>query len=365
MADALATRGHEVHLVTYGYGEYGLEPAYRVHRIPALPFSRSFRSGPSAPKLLLDPLLALKILRVASREDIDVIHAHNHEAVLVSYPAARLLGIPLVYHSHTILPEEFPTYWKRAPAKYLSRKLALVLEKLTISLADHLIAVSEEEMRLFAKSGRKREDITCIPPGITLEDYSPEEIVEEEGALCYMGNLDAYQDLPTLFRAVKLAAERREETRLYVVTRSDWQEPLKEAARMGIGSHVSFQRPDTFPEALSLLMKCRLALITRNIPSGFPVKLLDYMASGRAIIATRSSSKMLTHGENALVVEDGDHEALARAILLLLRDDALRERLGRSARDLAQREFTWESRMGPFESIYEKLRARKEAFLAA
>jgi glycosyltransferase involved in cell wall biosynthesis len=407
MAEALARRGHTVHVITYGYGEYEYLPSYRMHRIPTLPLPKSFRSGPHASKLLLDPLLALKIIGVASREKAEILHAHNHEAVFASWPAAKLLGVPLVYHSHTILEKEFPTYWRAPRLRAFAVQAARALEKLTFSMADHLIAVSEEELRHFALSGRRPEDMTCITPGIAIEENpvsfggplpfrspsplspSPEgggegeggsssgrecegsgggrehDRREEEGALCYMGNLDEYQDLTTLFRAVKLASARRGETTLYVVTRSPWEEHLKRAESMGIERHVRFIRPDTFPEALSLLERCPVSVITRNIASGFPVKLLNYMASGRAIIATRSSSKMLAHGENALVVEDGDQEGLARAILLLMEDPALRRRLGENARTLAKNEFSWEARTGLLESLYGKLLEKKDAGRAA
>lgn len=366
MAEALAKRGHDVHLVTYGYGEYDLKPTYRVHRISAIPLTKNFRSGPSLAKPVLDLLLAAKLCRVVSREGIELIHAHNHEAVFVSWPASRIFGIPLVYHSHTILSEELPTYVKRAPAKYLTGKLARLLERFTLSLAHHLIAVSERELAFFARSGKRQENMTFIPPGIALEDSPHPETraVEEEGTLCYVGNLDAYQDIPTLLRAVKAAAARRE-IRLCIVTRSEWREHERLACEMEIESCVRFVRPATFADAVSVMERSSLALITRNVPSGFPVKLLNYMACGKTIIATRSAGTGLTHGENGYIVEDGDHEGLAEAILSLLADAATRKRLGAGARELARKEFAWDARICLFEAIYERLLARREAVHAA
>ena len=361
MAEALSRRGHNVHVVTYGYGEYELTHEYRVHRVPELPFSNGFRSGPSAGKLLLDLLLAIKLFSVVRHEGIEIIHAHNYEAVFSSFPASRILGVPLVYHSHTILSRELFTYFDSVLLRDFSKRLAPLIDALTLRLADHLIAVSEEEMEFFAASGKNPGVCTLLPPGIVIEGTAAGTASEEENTLCYMGNLDIYQDLDTLFRALKIASGKVKGIRLYIVTRSDWSACVKRIGEMGLSGRVSFERPATFEDALSVLRKSNIAVITRNVPSGFPIKLLNYMACGKAIIASRSAAKALRYEECACIVEDGDAEGLAGAITNLLEDEVLRAGLGLRAQNLAAQQYDWDSRAEQLESVYSRLLGRTTA----
>ncbi|MEZ3115676.1 glycosyltransferase family 4 protein [Halobaculum sp. MBLA0147] len=76
-----------------------------------------------------------------------------------------------------------------------------------------------------------------------------------------------------------------------------------------------------------------------------PLKLFEYMAAGRPIVATSRSvlKEVLTDGENALLAEPGDSHELAVRINDLVRSEELREEIASSARDTAT-EYTWDER---------------------
>jgi len=78
---------------------------------------------------------------------------------------------------------------------------------------------------------------------------------------------------------------------------------------------------------------------------GSPTKLFEYMAMGKAIVASRLDQleKVLTHNETALLVEPGDAKQLAAAIRLAAGNAGLRDRLGRQARQAALRNHTWKA----------------------
>jgi glycosyltransferase involved in cell wall biosynthesis len=77
-----------------------------------------------------------------------------------------------------------------------------------------------------------------------------------------------------------------------------------------------------------------------------PLKLFEYMASGRALVASDlpSWADVLREGENALLVPPDDSAALAGAIVRLRADAGLRARLAAAAKADAYAKYTWVGR---------------------
>ena len=95
IAEELARRGHDVDVVTYHLGSDARDALFRTHRIPNVRTYQKESPGPSYQKLLvLDPLLALKLLQNARRKRYDVIHAHHVEGLLAALLAARFSRLP-------------------------------------------------------------------------------------------------------------------------------------------------------------------------------------------------------------------------------------------------------------------------------
>jgi glycosyltransferase involved in cell wall biosynthesis len=80
---------------------------------------------------------------------------------------------------------------------------------------------------------------------------------------------------------------------------------------------------------------------------GSPVKIFEYMASGRAIVASRLAQigELLRDGETALLVPPGDPLRLQEALRRLKDDPELRERLGRAAQEEARSQHSWDARL--------------------
>ena len=79
------------------------------------------------------------------------------------------------------------------------------------------------------------------------------------------------------------------------------------------------------------------------------------MAAGKPTVSFAESAKTLVHGESGLIVEDGNVTEFADAVLLLLDDSALVERLGANAKQYAQSELSWEKSAQQIETVYQKV----------
>ena len=116
----------------------------------------------------------------------------------------------------------------------------------------------------------------------------------------------------------------------------------------------------SYPALAEYLAACDLGwLPLRNSGANrgrFPLKLTDFLAAGRAIVATDVGDlgALLRRLPVGRVVPD-QPEPLAQAVLALLADERERERLGRNARHLAETEFAWPMMAEQLEQFYAKV----------
>ncbi|MBL8164479.1 MAG: glycosyltransferase family 4 protein [Anaerolineae bacterium] len=108
--------------------------------------------------------------------------------------------------------------------------------------------------------------------------------------------------------------------------------------------------PDRVPLYLAALDVCAMPFPWTEHFAYYasPMKLFEYMASGRAIVASDlpSTAEVVSDGETALLYPPGDAAALSAAICRLRDDTALRDRLGQAARETVMLHYTWAARAG-------------------
>jgi glycosyltransferase involved in cell wall biosynthesis len=351
IAEAVARRGHAVHVVTYHLGEDLADPPFVVHRIRDVPAYRRTDPGPTVRKLFqLDPMLAGLLRRLHHEIPFDLVHAHHYEGLLVASHALR--GIPIVYDAHTLLTSELPTYPLGLPRGCI-RALAPWLDGHLPRRADRIIAVSEAiRQALTALGASTPERVHVIPNGVECERFPVELGITPDGrTVIFTGNLAPYQGVHLMLEAFAHLHARRADVRLMIVTDSPFTpfEPL--AQRLGVRTAVDLRRA-TFPQQPALLAAATVAINPRVQCDGIPQKLLNYMAAGLPIATFESSSGPLRHEVTGLRVPDGDTAAMADALERLLTDPALARTLGDAARDQARREFSWDQVAARIEQVY-------------
>ena len=351
IAEAVARRGHAVHVVTYHLGEDLADPPFVVHRIRDVPAYRRTDPGPTVRKLFqLDPMLAGLLRRLHHETPFDLVPAHHYEGLLVASHALR--GIPIVYDAHTLLASELPTYPLGLPRRFI-RGLAPWLDRHLPRRADRIIAVSEAIRRELTAVGASAPDrIHVIPNGVEGERFPVERGITPDGrTVIFTGNLAPYQGVNLMLEAFAHLRARRADVRLMIVTDSPFTPFEALAQRLGVRAAVDLRRA-TFPQQPALLAAATVAINPRVRCDGIPQKLLNYMAAGLPIATFESSSGPLRHEVTGLRVSDGDTAAMADALERLFTDRALARTLGDAARDQARREFSWDQVAARIEQVY-------------
>ncbi len=359
MAETLAAEGHELHIVTYHLGEPAGPIGCEVHRIRNIALYRDTSPGPSWRKLLLaDPLLSAKVMSVARRVRPDVIHAHHFEGALAALPAAKSLRIPVVFDAHVLLGGELQYYVLGLP-RPMVRLVARVLDGMLPRACDHVVAISSEiRDQLLALYGLNAGAVTVIPNGVEPELFSGRSGFFADDAhprLVFSGNLAAYQGVKALPAVLREVLGQLPGARLVLVTSDDPAEILADARALGVHQHVDVV-PANLATLADVLSSADVLLNPRTECPGVPLKLLNYMASGRPIVSFEGSSRYLVDNESGIVVQNDDIEAFAEGIVRAVREPAWGEELGARARAFARNNLSWNAACKQLNEVYEGLR---------
>jgi len=333
-ARALAEAGAHVTLFCYASGEGATPPGTRTVRAPRRLSPRALRAGPNPGKPVADVALAGTFLRRARGAAFDAVLAHNAEAAAIALAARAAGGPPVVYVVHTLLGRELDAWFPHWLAGPISAAGAHA-DRFFAARADAVLVLCREAAATLGPHARG--PVAMLPPGHRRE---PEPTQAQKTRACtragvapgrfalYAGNIERYQELPVLAAAARQAPELP----VLVATHG--------AAR--------FETPDvrcvhtTPEEARALAHASGLTLVTRRRQGGFPIKLLQYMEAGCAIVAREGIADTLQHDRDAwLLPRDAGAAAFGRALRTLHRDPERRTRLGRAARDTLAAHHDW------------------------
>ncbi len=231
-------------------------------------------------------------------------------------------------------------------------------ERLAFDCADALITPSAVTAKYLTRRGVEADRVTVIPNGVDLTVFSPGEPPSQPRSgpvrLLYIGTLAPWQGVDFLLEALALALRAPDcpalELRIVGPLRRQWVKPLQKlVARRGLEGCVELQEPVPHGQVVGLIREADICLAPlmpteRNTVQGCnPVKLFEYMACAKAIVATRLpvTQEVLSDGEEALLFSPSKPSRLTDCLLRLAADEALRAQLGAAAREKVAKRFQW------------------------
>ena len=367
MSDTLTDMGHNVHIVTYPFGQEDIRVRRaKVHRTAPFRPESNAKVGPSTDKFFLDFQLLRLLCRVIRRERIDIIHAHNYEGALVGIIAKWMTRRPLLYNAVNLMSDELAGYRFIRPA-WLAHGIARALDWFIPIFPNHITAVSPELKDWFVDHGVPARKIDMVPAGIEPEMFdnpAPERFRQQyqingRPVVMYTGVLNAFQRVDYLLRAFAVALQAKPDALLLVVSpliNSAHEKEYKQlAAELGISRSILWIAPHALADLPSYLALADVTVVPRPECPGHPVKLLNYMLAGKPIVSFAGGAKGVRHLHDAFIVPNHDYEALGRGIVTLLNDRTLADELGTNARATVLAEFDWRQICRKIEHIYDRL----------
>ena len=332
-AQALAELGYAVDLLAMPVGEDKSIPGVILHRSPNLIRAKSLAIGPSAAKALLDIGLYFKASALARTNRYDVIHGIE-DAGPIAAVLARRHRAKMIFENHSD-----PASYKKGFLRNLVMAAYRRVERFSILRADAVIGTGPA---LVAQAkqiapGKPVHHIFDIPSSLVEPDAALAAAVRKSLGLppggilaLYVGSFAVYQGIDLLFQSIPLALRKNPDLYFAIIGGNPEQVAARKAelAAAGFAARVFFPghiHPDTLPHTLAA---ADILLSPRIAGGNTPLKLLDYLKTGRAIVACDNpANRLILDDSNARLVAP-DAVAFADGIAALAADTPLRQRLG-------------------------------------
>lgn len=308
---------------------------------------------------LFDPYLVAKLFFVCKREKIDVIQCEFPFTTFASFIVKKVTGIPLVYDAHNIESERIDSM------ENVSKVHVAIMRRIEImscNICDSVFVVSQDDRATLLSWGIPECKVTVIPNSVELDEFSPSidgRRVREKyslgdkfvfifhGFLSYPPNREATKILVNLLPSV---LEKHDSARLLLVGKSP--------PRISNPNVIVTGFVEAIPEYIAA---ADLAVVPLLSGGGTKLKMLEYMACGKAIVSTIKAAEGLDlkNGTDILMTEYPDSQ-FVDLIIKVIEDDYLRRKIGTNAREKTRLFYDWRKNAKKAVDIYGNLIQSKE-----
>ena len=330
--------GHDVRIIAACSDDVGEVPPQVIKvsgSITHIPFAGSVA------RITLSPRVYRRVKKILKREQFDVIHLH--EPLIPALPLAVLRHAPLSPQSAVV-----GTFHAYRESMHPSYDYARPIFERFFDRLDGRIAVSEAVRDYLAPY--LPGDYRIIPNGIDLERFSDpalrplERFDDGKLNILFVGRLEKRKGFKYLLGAFAQVKKAVPEARLMVVGAYDKEdkEPFVLYARQHRLRDVRFIGPVSEDDLPRYYRTCHVFCAPSTGFESFGIILLEAMAAGKPIVASNIAGYrgVLEDGEEGLLVQPEDERRLAEALISLLKDPSLRERMGRQGQATAT-DYAW------------------------
>jgi glycosyltransferase involved in cell wall biosynthesis len=358
---ALVTLGYEVDLVTYHIGKNVCLPGLTIYRMPALPFIRGVKPGPSLAKFPLDLVLFLAAaFRLCTRR-YRYLHTHE-EAGVMGALLAPLFGCKHMYYMHSNLTQVVASS-EFTRSRGLLRCVQAV-QNFMLRRADAIVAFYPE-IAGEAKRVAPAKPVSMILPPAVDEELPPANASEaaqlrqqlnlaDGPVLLYTGTLESYQGLDLLLQSIPAIIAEEPAVRLVIAGgRADQVAQLRGLAEeLAIADVVRFVGQRPLEEMPAYMALADILVSPRSKGTHTPLKLYTYLRSGKPILATAILAHTQILTPEVALLTPPTAAGLAQGALALLRDGEYARNLAKSARQLSEQRYNWSAFLERNRQVY-------------
>ena len=258
----------------------------------------------------LDFTCGRRLAQLIRDENYALIHAHTPRSLMVGAQAARLAGVPLVYHVHSPAGRD---------STHRLRNLANVwLERRSAHRAARLIAVSPSVRRYMIEQGFLASHVVCVPNGVPAIDAEPRRQTPRSWTLGMVALFRPRKGIEVLLHALAAARSRGCDVRLRAI--GPFETAAYESDIRALVAHLELADAIDWTgfttDIAAELERIDALALPSLFGEGLPMVVLEAMAAGVPVIASAVEGvpEAIRDAEEGLLVQPGDPDALAAAI---------------------------------------------------
>lgn len=294
---------------------------------------------------------ARRISRFARQQRVDLIYANSLKADFYGSLAARLAGIPLIWHIHD-----------RIDAKYLPRSAVWLVRLMARRLPNCVVVNSPSTLQTLRLGSGKQAAI--IVSGLSRDHIERSWVVRRCNPIPQIGiigRLAPWKGQDVFLEAAARLLREGFQARFRIVGSSmfgedGFEQQLRQlASSLGIQDHVEFL--GFVKDVPAVLRSLDVLVHASKIPEPFGQVIIEGLAAELPVVATDGGGArdIIDNGRTGVLVPMGDATALAAALAQLLTEPERAARLAAAGRQHALKHFTVEQSARRSEALYEQL----------
>lgn len=319
----------------------------------------------------------LKIMEICTENEIDILYTRNGLIALMGILLKKAKNAKLVYEVNGIASDELNLNenntgkhkYKKVKVFLLSHVGFIVAKK-----ADALIVVTSGIKKYLIDHEIDKHKIFVVNNGVNINLFKPVDnisslnvlksqydITSKSNIVAFIGSMNPWQGVEYLISAAPLVLKECPDTQFMIVgdkgpMLNQWRNLVK---NNGLDNSFIFTGGVPYEEVPLYINISDICVVPkRELKSGYsPLKLYEYMACAKPIIATNTAGfEILEQYNSGILVNPKSSQEFANAIITLLKDNKLQKQMGDNGRRLVIERYSWEASVKKIISIFKEIK---------
>jgi glycosyltransferase involved in cell wall biosynthesis len=376
-ANSLAAAGYTVTVIgPAAEGERYFEQfgGVTVYQFPPPPMAHGLVGYCIEYAYALTVMAALSVW-IATRRGFDVVHAHNPPDFLVIVGGFwRLFGKKFVFDQHDLSPDMYRARFVE-PANPVLHRILVFFERLSARWANHVITANDSYKQLqVTRNSIPASRITVVRNGpepwhMNMFESDQEIRGGATNVIGYVGVMGTQDGVDYLLRALGIVTHEydRQDWRCVLIGKGPALEALQRlVTELGIAANIYFTGWVDYENVPRYIAATDICVVpdpsNEYNDHSTIVKLMEYMAQAKPVVAFDLPEHRTTAGDTALYAKPNDEREFATRLLQLMDDPQLRRSLGEAGRKRVIESLTWKHQEAHLLAAYRSLEGRNPAF---
>lgn len=358
IAKRIAKKGHNVHLIGLKYWKGEKEfvtEGVHIHGVNVYGKMYAKKGRRSITQVIL---FLPSIIPMLLKNRFDIIECGNPTYLDIFF--VKFFSLITKSKLIAVVHEVWGDYWYKylGPIGFFGK----IIEKIAVKLPDKDIAVSNAVRSQLIKIRVRENNIKLIPNGININIINKISGNSKKIDVLFVGRLISDKNVDVLIKGIKLCKDKYgfQNIRCYIVGDGPEKEKLiKLSENLNLNKNIKFCGFVEKEEDVIKYMKSSKVFAFPSTREGFGIVIIEANACGLPVIAVNSENsrcvkELIKDGENGFVLNELNENILAEKIILLLKDEKLRNKIGNNGKKVAEK-YRWDKISDEVENLYKEI----------